>query len=277
MLQADAISIRYEKKTIVHNFSFSIQEGEIASIIGPNGSGKSTLLKAVAKVIPYYEGDVSIRGTNLKSMRPKHVAQTMCMVSQKNEAPNDMTVRELVSYGRHPHKKWFETINHADMEIVDWALKRTHLTGYHDRTVSSLSGGESQRAWIAMALAQQPKVLLLDEPTTYLDIAHQHEILELVRELNQTLGMTVVMVLHDLNQAARYSDQIIVIQEGKRIMCGSPTCVMTPGMIRDVYQMDAEVEYAPTETVPRIHLLCTAKQRGETCIKQVIKQDMKLK
>lgn len=274
MLQADSISIRYEKKTIVHQFSFQAAEGEIVSIIGPNGSGKSTVLKAIAKTIPFYEGNVTLAGKSLQSMRSKQVARTMCMVSQKNEAPIDMTVVDLVSYGRHPHKKWYETMNEEDTEIVHWALGRTHLTGYEDRTVSSLSGGESQRAWIAMALAQQPKVLLLDEPTTYLDISHQHEVLELVRELNKEMGMTVIMVLHDLNQAARYSDQIVVVQEGQRIMCGSPACVMTTDMIRDVYRMDAEVEYAPTESTPRVHLLCTAKQNNGTCIKQSIKQEI---
>lgn len=261
MLRAESVSIRYEKNTIVNNFSFAAEEGEIVSIIGPNGSGKSTLLKAVAKFIPYYSGTVSIGGNNLKKMHPKQLARTMCMLSQKNEAPNDMTVGDLVSYGRHPHKKWFEKLNSEDVDIVDWALERTHIADYKERTVASLSGGEAQRAWIAMALAQQPKILLLDEPTTYLDISHQHEVLELIRELNQEMNMTVVMVLHDLNQAARYSDQIVVVQGGERAMCGSPSCVMTPDMIRDVYRMDAEVEYVSTETTPRVHLLCTAKQQ----------------
>lgn len=263
MLKVDSISIRYEKTNIINNFSFSVKKGEIASIIGPNGSGKSTLLKAVAKFIPYHEGTVLIGGKDLCSMKSKEVSQTMCMLSQKNQAPNDMTVIELISYGRHPHKKWYEKINEEDMKIVHWSLERTHLTGYENRLVSSLSGGESQRAWIAMALAQRPKILLLDEPTTFLDISHQHEVLELVRELNHEMGMTVVMVLHDLNQAARYSDQIIVVQKGNRIMCGSPTCVMTPDMIREVYKMNAEVEYIPSETRPRIHLICTAKEQDK--------------
>lgn len=265
MLRAESVSIRYDKHTIVNDFSFSVQKGEIVSIIGPNGSGKSTLLKAVAKFIPYYSGSVYIDGINLKTLNMKQVSRKMCMVSQKNEAPVDMTVADLVSYGRHPHKRWFEKLNDKDMKIVDWAIERTHLSHYKDRRVSSLSGGESQRAWIAMALAQQPQILLLDEPTTYLDISHQHEILELVKELNKGMDMTVIMVLHDLNQAARYSDQIVVIQGGKRAMCGSPSCVMTTDMIRDVYKMDAEVEYVHSESSPRIHLICTANQG---CIKQ---------
>lgn len=206
----------------------------------------------------------------MKSLRPKQVAQKMCMVSQKNSAPTDMTVVDLVTYGRHPHKKWYETIHDYDREIVDWALDRTYLTAYKHRTVASLSGGESQRAWIAMALAQQPKVLLLDEPTTYLDISHQHEVLELVKELNQDMGMTVLMVLHDLNQAARYSDQILVMQEGCQVMCGSPGCVMTTDMIRDVYHMHAEVEYVHTEKSPRVHLLCTARRNKGACVRDTM-------
>ncbi|MDH6426531.1 iron ABC transporter ATP-binding protein [Paenibacillus odorifer] len=259
MFTVDSISIRYEQKNIINNFSFSVKKGEIVSIIGPNGSGKSTLLKAVSRLIPYHTGAVTLEGTDLKSMTAKQVARKMCMLSQKNQAPNDMTVIDLVSYGRYPHKKWFEKLNHKDMDIVDWALEKTHLKDYKDRAVSSLSGGESQRAWIAMALAQRPLVMLLDEPTTYLDISHQHEVLELVRELNQDMGMTVVMVLHDLNQASTYSDSIVVVQAGEKAMYGTPNEVMTTDMIRDIYRMDAEVQYVPTETKPRIHLLSTVR------------------
>ncbi|MEK4465483.1 ABC transporter ATP-binding protein [Paenibacillus sp. FSL R7-0048] len=259
MFTVDSISIRYEQKNIINNFSFSVKKGEIVSIIGPNGSGKSTLLKAVSRLIPYHTGAVTLDGTDLKSMTAKQVARKMCMLSQKNQAPNDMTVIDLVSYGRYPHKKWFEKLNHEDMDIVDWALEKTHLKDYKDRAVSSLSGGESQRAWIAMALAQRPLVMLLDEPTTYLDISHQHEVLELVRELNQDMGMTVVMVLHDLNQASTYSDSIVVVQAGEKAMYGTPNEVMTTDMIRDIYRMDAEVQYVPTETKPRIHLLSTVR------------------
>ncbi|AIQ73678.1 ABC transporter ATP-binding protein [Paenibacillus odorifer] len=259
MFTVDSISIRYEQKNIINNFSFSVKKGEIVSIIGPNGSGKSTLLKAVSRLIPYHTGAVTLDGTDLKSMTAKQVARKMCMLSQKNLAPNDMTVIDLVSYGRYPHKKWFEKLNHEDMEIVHWALEKTHLKDYKDRAVSSLSGGESQRAWIAMALAQRPLVMLLDEPTTYLDISHQHEVLELVRELNQDMGMTVVMVLHDLNQASTYSDSIVVVQAGEKAMYGTPNEVMTTDMIRNIYRIDAEVQYVPAETKPRIHLLSTVR------------------
>lgn len=259
MFTVDSISIRYEQKSVINNFSFSVKEGEVVSIIGPNGSGKSTLLKAVSRLIPYHTGTVELEGVNLKAMSAKQVARKMCMLSQKNQAPSDMTVIDLVSYGRYPHKKWFEKLNNEDMEIVHWALEKTHLIEYKDRRVVSLSGGESQRAWIAMALVQRPKVMLLDEPTTYLDISHQHEVLELVRELNQDMGMTIIMVLHDLNQASTYSDNIVVVKSGEKAMYGSPNQVMTTDMIRHVYRMDSEIQYVQTEKKPRIHLLSTVK------------------
>ena len=259
MFTVDSISIRFEQKSVISNFSFSVKKGEVVSIIGPNGSGKSTLLKAVSRLIPYHTGTVTLEGTDLKTMSAKQVARKMCMLSQKNQAPSDMTVIDLVSYGRYPHKKWFEKLNQEDMDIVHWALEKPHLKDYKDRPVASLSGGESQRAWIAMALAQRPLVMLLDEPTTYLDISHQHEVLELVRELNQDMGMTIVMVLHDLNQASTYSDNIVVVQAGEKAMYGTPNEVMTTDMIRNIYRMDAEVQYVPTEKKPRIHLLSTVR------------------
>lgn len=255
MFTVDEISVRYDQKVTLQNFSFSVEKGEVLSIIGPNGSGKSTLLKAISGFTPYYEGIVQLDGTNIKTMKSKQIAQKMCMLSQKNEAPTDMTVKDLVSYGRYPHKKWYERLNAEDMEIVEWAIQKTYLSAYQNRRVASLSGGESQRAWIAMALAQRPQILLLDEPTTYLDIAHQHEVLELVKELNEEIGMTVVMVLHDLNQASQYSDRIVVVQSGEKAMVGTPKEVMTAEMIRKIYRMDSEIQYRPKETKPRIHLL----------------------
>ncbi len=259
MFEVNSISIQYDEKQVIKDFSFTINEGEIVSIIGPNGSGKSTLLKAVSCQMTCKTGSVKLNGINLKSMKPKQIACQMCMLSQKNQAPTDMTVYDLVAYGRYPHKRWFEKLTNDDRDIIQWAIDKTHLTAYHDRTVASLSGGESQRAWIAMALAQRPKILLLDEPTTYLDISHQHEVLELVRELNLDMGMTVMMVLHDLNQAAHYSDRVIVVQDGEKAMCGTVEQVMTAKMIREVYKMDSEVHYSSTEQKPRIHLLHTAR------------------
>lgn len=259
MLMVDHLCVRYDKEDIVKNCSFSLNRGEVLSIIGPNGSGKSTLLKAISGMIPYHAGDIYLEKKNLKQIKKKEIAQSMCMLSQKNTVPQDMTVIELVSYGRFPHKKWFQGLNKEDHDIINWAIDKTHLSHYKDRKIASLSGGESQRAWIAMALAQRPRLLLLDEPTTYLDISHQHEVLELVKELNEEINMTVMMVLHDLNQASRYSDKIFVIQNGEKQMYGETNSVMTEAMIRDVYEMNAEVSRAEEETAPRIHLICSCK------------------
>ncbi len=261
MLTLDSISIRYERKEVVHNVSFSVKQGEVVSIIGPNGSGKSTILKAITGFISSHTGTITFEQKEIQQYTTKQIAQNICMLSQKNQAPNDMLVKDLVAYGRYPHKKWFERLNHEDQDIVHWSLEKTHLADYKDRMLASLSGGEAQRAWIAMALAQRPKLLLLDEPTTYLDIAHQHEVLELVRELNEDMGITVMMVLHDLNQASRYSNHLIVVQNGRKIMEGTPTQVMTSDMLRDVYNMEAEVVSMSKEEAPRIHLLNTIRQK----------------
>jgi len=253
MLEATSLSISYDGNRIVKDVSLHVHEGEIVSIIGPNGSGKSTLLKGMSRLIPCESGRICIAGQEINSMRSKQISQMMCILCQSNQTPADMTVEELVSYGRTPHKKWFERLTHEDHEIIDWAIEQTGMESYRKRLVVSLSGGEAQRAWIAMALAQRPKVLLLDEPTTYLDIAHQLEVLELVRSLNKELGITVIMVLHDLNQASTYSDKICVIRNGVVELVGKPSEVLTHEMIRNVYGVEAEVAYTPESTSPRIH------------------------
>ncbi len=229
------------------------------SIIGPNGSGKSTLLKGLSRLLPCESGTVRLAGQELKSMPNKRISQLMCILSQSNQTPADMTVEELVSYGRLPHMKWYGRLSLEDYAIIDWAIAQTGLETFRKRLVVSLSGGEGQRAWIAMALAQRPKVLLLDEPTTYLDIAHQLEVLELVRSVNRELGITTVMVLHDLNQASAYSDTICVIREGQIAMTGKPSEVLTPATIREIYGVEAEVEFVHNAQYPRIHPIRRAR------------------
>ena len=260
MLKIEQLSVGYEQKEVVKDFSFDVQKGEVLSIIGPNGSGKSTILKAIARMLPYSAGTIMFNGEDMRYLSSKEIAKKMCMLSQRNQAPSDLTVRNLVAYGRTPHKKWFERLNDDDEAIVDWALEKTQLTKYENQSIAALSGGESQRAWIAMALAQKPQILLLDEPTTYLDIAHQHEVLELVRELNRDTGLTVVMVLHDLNQASSYSDRIVVVKDGQRSYMGTPEDVMTEQMIHSIYQMEAEIQYVTWDTAPRIQLKKTVKR-----------------
>lgn len=258
MFTVDSIAIKYDKKYVIEDLSFKLKEGEIMSIIGPNGSGKSTVLKAISGQIPYSKGSVRFDGEDLRTLKQREIAKKLCILSQKNQAPSDMTVEELVTYGRYPHKRWFDKLNKEDMELVEWALEKTKMTTFKNRSVHSLSGGEGQRAWIAMALAQRPKVLLLDEPTTYLDISHQHEVLELVRELNQEMNMTVLMVLHDLNQASYYSDRVVVVQSGEKERQGTPREIFTCDMIKCVYRMDCEIDEC-AQGKPRIHLLNTTK------------------
>lgn len=264
MLNIQQLTVRYAGRTIVSNFSLHVQEGEIVSMIGPNGSGKSTILKGVSRLIPCVSGQVCIANQELHSLSTKQVSQIMCILCQSNTSPSDMTIEELVSYGRAPHKKWYERYNAEDREIVHWALDQTGMLDYKDRLVISLSGGEAQRAWIAMALAQRPKVLLLDEPTTYLDIAHQLDVLELVRKLNRELNLTVVMVLHDLNHASAYSDKICVLKNGTILEFGKPQDVLTPGLLREVYGVDTEIQYVPESPSPRIHILKKSGMLYET-------------
>ncbi|WP_107923042.1 ABC transporter ATP-binding protein [Lysinibacillus parviboronicapiens] len=259
MLKIEQLAVCYEHKEVIHDFSFNVKKGEVLSIIGPNGSGKSTILKAVSRMLPYSAGTITFDGENMRQLSSKEIAKKMCVLSQRNQAPADITVRNLVCYGRYPHKKWFERLDDEDYAIVDWALEKTQLTHYKDQSIAALSGGESQRAWIAMALAQRPQILLLDEPTTYLDIAHQHEVLELVRELNRDMGMTVVMVLHDLNQASSYSDRIVVVKDGYRAQMGTPDDVMTEQMIQTIYKMEAEIQHVEWDSAPRIQLKNTIK------------------
>lgn len=255
MLKVHSLRIQFAERTVVHDFSLEVQEGEVVSIIGPNGSGKSTILKGVSGLLPCAGGEICIAERHLTSLKAKQISQMMCMLCQANISPADMTVQELVGYGRSPHKKWYERLDRQDYDIIQWALEKTGMQDYKDRLMISLSGGEAQRAWLAMALAQRPKLLLLDEPTTYLDIGHQLEVLELVRSLNQELGLTVVMVLHDLNHASTYSDKVCVIQNGRMQSYGKPREVLTQELIRRVYGVETEIDSRDDYDHPRIHVL----------------------
>lgn len=214
VLEARGVDLGYKDKPIVKNADVKIEEGKIISIIGPNGSGKSTLLKGLSRIIKPTRGEIDLYGQDIFKMPTKKVAQNIAILPQVRNIGSDVTVEKLVSYGRHPHLKFGEQIDRANQDIIDWAISVTKLEGLKKRYVNTLSGGESQRTWIAMALAQKPKVLLLDEPTTFLDIAHQLDVLETIKNLNEDLGLTVVMVLHDINQAVRYSDYICSVKDG---------------------------------------------------------------
>lgn len=263
IIEARNIVVRYGQTAAVDQVSFAVAEREIVAIIGPNGCGKSSLLGAIAGRIRPAEGAIIARGERLDQIPPRRRAQVIGLLNQRNTAPGDITVKDLVSYGRHPHLSWHESLTAKDSEIVDWALEHTQLVRFADRTLSQLSGGEAQRAWIAMALAQQSKVLLLDEPTTYLDIAHQHDVLELVSTLGERLGVTVLMVLHDLNQAATFSSRVLAMSSGHLVGDGTPRDVLTPDLIRTVYGMEAEVTQPDAASPVRIHLTRTTPKLTE--------------
>ncbi|EPY2271802.1 ABC transporter ATP-binding protein [Clostridium sporogenes] len=241
MINIQDFTIGYNNKVIVKNFNLRVDKGDMLTIIGPNGSGKSTVLKAIGRLLKPMEGIIHLDGKLLWDMSNKDIAKEMACLSQHNRAPKDMTIRRIVGFGRNPHKAWFESLNKEDEEIIDWALENTNLKHMENKKITSVSGGERQRAWLAMALAQKPKVLLLDEPTTYLDINNQIEILELVRKLNENLKLTVVMVLHDLNQAAKYSNRVLVLKNGEIQALGKPEEILNKKLIRDVYSVDMNI------------------------------------
>lgn len=241
MIKTNSLNVKYEKHEVISDFSFEVIEGEIISVLGPNGSGKSTILNAIAKFIAHQKGVIYLDNRNMAEMGVKETARKLSILSQVNQSPEDFTVRDLIYYGRLPHKKWYEQKNEKDEKVIDWAIEQTHLTSLAGQKVTSLSGGERQRVWIALALAQEPKVLMLDEPTTYLDICHQIEVLELLRDLNKRLGLTIVMVLHDLAHAARYSDRVIVLRNGNMVANGRPEEVLTKELIRSVYHVDVYI------------------------------------
>lgn len=267
MIKAENIKVGYEDRTIIDNLSISIQKGEVVSIIGPNGSGKSTLLKSLSRMLEASEGKIFIMDNELNSMKSNEVARILSMLSQQNSSPSDLTVKDLVYYGRIPHKKWYEPRKKEDEEIVNWAIENTGLSEYTERKVTNLSGGERQRVWLAMALAQQPKILFLDEPTTYLDMCHQLELMELVQEINNKFNMTIVMVLHDLNQAARYSSRIIIMKDGAVVADGKPEEVLCKDIIRGVYNVKCCITKDPINNKPQIFPLevCYKNKKGCNC------------
>ena len=243
MITGKNIVIGYEKNIIINDLDIEIKKGEIFTILGTNACGKSTLLKAISKVIPYKDGIITLENEIIYDINSKEFAKKLAFVSQNNEIPEDINVEDFIKYGRTPHKKWYEILNKEDREIVEWAMKICKIEKFAKRKVMSLSGGERQKVWIAMVLAQKTSVLLLDEPTTYLDICHQYEIMELIRELNKKLGITIVMVLHDLNQASQYSDRVLVLRDGKKYIEGEVKIVLTKELVREIYRVESEVEY----------------------------------
>lgn len=226
-------------KRHLNGVTTAIQKGKITTIIGPNGCGKSTLLSVMSRNNRPLEGQARLENRDLVEYKPKEFAKKLAIVYQQNDIPPDLTVEKLVMFGRMPYSSLMKKKSQEDEEAVTWALTCTNLLEKRDNDLSALSGGERQRVWIAMALAQKSEMLCLDEPTTYLDIYYQLELLELVKELNKKHGLTIVMVLHDINQALRYSDHIILMNDGRIVAEGEPRRVITKESIREVYGVNA--------------------------------------
>lgn len=259
MISCKNLKVGYEEKVIIENLSLSITKGEVVSIIGPNGCGKSTLLKTLSRIIKPMSGGIYIQNESIKNLKSKHISQKVCLLSQHNDAPGDLTVEELVYFGRIPHKKWYESKTKSDEEIVNWAIENTGLKRYKNTPINSLSGGERQRAYIAQALCQKPDILLLDEPTTYLDISYQLEVMELVSEINEKFNITIVMVLHELNQASKYSDRLVIMKDGEIVSDGCPKEVINKETIKQVYKIECDIDNDPISNKPRIHPIQTIK------------------
>ena len=239
IIKAQNISVRINEKEIVHSISLDIPEGKVTAIIGPNGCGKSTTLKALSRILPY-KGSVTFKGQEMSTLSQREFAKCLAILTQSPQAPSDLTVNDLVEMGRFPHRGFLGRAGKDDKEHVEWALEQTGVKEMRYRLLNTLSGGERQRAWIAMALAQRPEVLLLDEPTTYLDICHQLEIMQLIGRLNQELGLTVVMVVHDLNHAIMYADHVVVVKAGQLVTSGAPREIITTELLADVFKVKAD-------------------------------------
>ena len=250
ILSTDKLKIGYEDKIIVHDLNLRVQEGKITTIIGPNGCGKSTILKTLARIHKAKAGYVYLDGEMIHKIPTKKIAQRMAVLPQSPEAPNGLTIFDLVSYGRSPHQRGFGRLGEKDIEVINWALDVTGLTELKNQEVDTLSGGQRQRAWIAMAIAQETNLLLLDEPTTYLDMAHQLEVLKLLKKLNEEENRTIVMVIHDLNHAARFSDHMVAMRNGQLMKEGTAEEVMTEEVLREVFQIDAVVVKDPRTNKP---------------------------
>lgn len=241
MLKAEGLTIGYGNSYVINHIGLTIKKGDFITIIGVNGCGKSTLLKSLSRNLRPADGVVYLEGKSIFKQDTKAVARKLAVLPQAPKVPEDFTVRDLVSYGRQPYLGISGRLKKEDYEIVEWAISATRVHYLQHRFVSTLSGGERQRAWLALALAQQPEILLLDEPTTFLDIGCQFEVLELVKGLNARLGITIVMVLHDINQAARYSKKIAALKDGKIHKMGSPDEIVTEKLLEEVFNVRVRV------------------------------------
>ncbi|MFK7918194.1 MAG: ABC transporter ATP-binding protein [Ilumatobacter sp.] len=251
-LRADGITLSYDEHVVVDDLSVAIPDGEVTAIIGPNACGKSTLLRSLARLLRPSTGQVVLDGELIHKMATKDVARRLGLLPQTPIAPEGITVVDLVARGRTPHQKLFQQWSEADERAVRSALDATDTSELADRAIDELSGGQRQRAWIAMALAQETELVLLDEPTTFLDIAHQVDVLDLVDRLNRERGRTIVVVLHDLNLACRYATHVVAMRDGSIVASGRPADVITTDTVRGVFGLDSKIIDDPVSGTPLV-------------------------
>jgi iron complex transport system ATP-binding protein len=249
-LSAEHLVLGYNHTVIVDDVSLEIPEGQVSVLIGPNGSGKSTILRALSRLLSPESGQVVLDGHVIRTMTTRQVARKLAILPQQSTAPESITVEDLTWFGRHPYRRAISAPTAADRAAVDWAIAATGLEHLRTACVDQLSGGQRQRAWIALALAQGTDILLLDEPTTFLDLAHQLDVLDLCATLNRTQGKTVVMVLHDVNLAAEYAHQIFVVSGGRLCRQGTPAEVITPELMRETFGVETMVVPHPVDGSP---------------------------
>lgn len=251
-LVAESVSLGYDRRRVVDDLDLVLPGGRVTVIVGANGCGKSTLLRGLGRLLRPTSGQVTLDGADIWKLSPRQMASIVGLLPQQPVAPDGITVADLVARGRYPHQGLFRRWSSGDDEIVAGAMAATGTADLADRTVEELSGGQRQRAWIAMSLAQQPRILLLDEPTTFLDVAHQIEVLDLLVGLNRADGSTVAMVLHDLNLAARYADHLVVMKAGRILQQGPPDAVMEARLVREAFGLDSLVIPDPVTGRPLV-------------------------
>lgn len=264
-LETASLTLGYGDSIIIEDLDLQIPKGEITVFIGGNGCGKSTLLRSLARLLKPKNGSIILDGTSIQQMQTKEIAKQLAILPQGPEAPEGLTVLQLVKQGRYPYQKWLKQWSEEDEKKVNDALAATQMTELAERQVDSLSGGQRQRAWIAMTLAQDTDTILLDEPTTYLDMTHQIEILDLLFELNEKENRTIVMVLHDLNLACRYAHNIVAVQNKKIYAQGKPEEVITCDLVRSVFRMECQVTSDPIFGTP----LCIPYGKGRCLVNKV--------
>ena len=258
-ITAQTLTLAYDNETIIDGLSVVIPSGEITTLVGPNGCGKSTLLRGISRLLKPQRGSVMLNAHDIWRLPTKELAKQLGILPQGPVAPEGLTVHELVAQGRYPHQSWLQQWSLEDEKVTRKALEITGITDFADRPIDTLSGGQRQRAWIAMTLAQDSDVILLDEPTTFLDLAYQIDVLDLLHDLNRERGKTIIMVLHDLNHACRYASHIIALSSGRIAAQGKPGEIVTESMVREVFGIECRIIADPVTDTP----LCIPLGRRE--------------